>query len=183
MAPLAVASTALLVSLSSFIVSFRAFRLAQRQDDRRRPSLVPSLLNGYVQFRKEGRAYAFLLSISNTSDSNNAVAKIELHLTYKRSTGEPLTVQLPASHSREDAFIDLTEFTPLATPARLDAHQTLVGWSLFRVSKAILEDAKVEAYSVALFDSHDVKATVEPIMIQELISETVSPVREDSAPQ
>ena len=47
-ASLAIAFIALLASFGSFAVSFRAFRLSQRQDDRKKPALVPSFLNGYV---------------------------------------------------------------------------------------------------------------------------------------
>ena len=150
-ASLAVAVIALLLSFCSFIVSFRAFRLAQRQDNRRQPSLVSSLLNGYVQFLEETRVYAFLLSISNISDSNNALAKIELHVGYERSTGTLVTAHIPASQSRGDALAKLSDFVTLPTPARLDAHQTLTGWVIFRVSEEILKDARIEGYSVVIF--------------------------------
>jgi hypothetical protein len=180
-----IALAALLVSLCSFIVAFRAFRLAQKQDDRKRPSLVPSLLNGYVQFREtqKVRVYAFLLSVSNPSDSNNSLAKLELHISYRTPAQTLVTAQVPSSQSRGDAYAELPEFSSLSTPARLDAHQTLTGWAVFRVSEAILKDTIIERYSVALFDSHNIKTSVEPIMVQEYIRETVPPLWENPSPQ
>lgn len=185
MGSIAIALIALLVSFGSFLVSFRAFRLSQRQDDRKKPSLIPSLVNGYVQFlgSEKARVYAFLLSISNASDSNNALARAELHITYKTAANIFVTAQIPSSQSRGDAYPELRDFSLLSTPARLDAHQTLTGWTIFRVSEAILKGAAVEGYTIALFDSHKIMTSVETIVIQEYIPEIVPPLRKNPAPQ
>lgn len=178
MANLAIALLALLIAVLSFIVSYKAFQLAQKQDERKRPLLVPSLLGGYVHFRgdKKVRVYAFLLSISNPSDSNNALANIELHITYRMPAQVQVTTRLLSSSSRGDAFAKLSEFSILSTPARLDAHQTLTGWAVFHVSEGILKDATVEGYTVALFDSHGIKSSVEAIMVQEYKDEAIPPL-------
>lgn len=182
---LMLAAIAVLISFGSLVVSFLAFRLSQRQDDRRRPSLVPSFLNGYVQFCDEDkvRLYAFLLSISNPSDSNNALARAELHVTYKTLSGQPVTVQIPSSQVVGNGFSELEDFRLVVMPARLDAHQTITGWILFRISESILSESEINCYSILLVDSHQIRTSVEPIMIQEYISGIVPSVRKNSAPR
>ncbi|MCP4316488.1 MAG: hypothetical protein GY789_10845 [Hyphomicrobiales bacterium] len=167
---LTIALGALLVSLLSFSVAFAAFRLAKRQDERKRPVLVPYLMNGYVQSSKDkkDRVYSFLLSINNPSDSDNALAAMELHITYKITTETQVTTRLRSSSSVEDVPMPPSEYRIISTPARVDAHQTLTGWSMFRAPAAILEGAAIESYKVALFDTHGIEASITPIMVQEL---------------
>jgi hypothetical protein len=184
-AGLAIALIALTVSFCSFLVSLKAFRLSQKQEARKKPILVPSILNSYVQYLEieKARVYAFLLSISNPSDSNNALAKAELHITYETSAQALVTAQIPSSLTIGEAYAELQDFSLLSMPTRLDAHQTLTGWIVFRVVEEILSDAIVDGYKVALFDSHQTQTDVEPIMIQEYVREVIPPVRENSAPQ
>lgn len=181
---LAVGLIALIVSFCSFLVSLKAFRLSQKQDARRKPVLVPSILNGYLEFSEteKSRVYAFLLSISNPSDSDNALAKAELHITYKTPAQALVTAQIPSSPTRGEAYAELLDFSVLPTPTRLDAHQTLTGWIIFRVAEAILAGAVVEGYTIALFDSHQTQTNVEPIMVQEYVRD-VPPLRKNSTPQ
>jgi hypothetical protein len=182
---LAVGLIALIVSFCSFLVSLKAFRLSQKQDARKRPVLVPSILNGYLQFSEteKSRVYAFLLSISNPSDSNNALARAELHITYNTPTQALVIAQIPSSPTRGEAYAEFRDFSVLSTPTRLDAHQTLTGWMIFQVAEAILSGAVVDGYTIALFDSHQTQTNVEPIMVQEYVSDVIPPLRKNSAPQ
>jgi hypothetical protein len=184
-AGLAIALIALTVSFCSFLVSLKAFRLSQKQEARKKPILVPSILNSYVQYLEieNARVYAFLLSISNPSDSNNALAKAELHITYETSAQALVTAQIPSSLTRGEAYAELQDFSLLSMPTRLDAHQTLTGWIVFRVVEEILSDAIVDGYKIALFDSHQTQTDVEPIMVQEYVRDVIPTIRENSAPQ
>jgi hypothetical protein len=67
---------ALLLSVFNFRTSRKALQLSEKQEERRKPLLVPYLQQGYIWPgpRPNIRVYAFLLSISNRSDNNNAVA-------------------------------------------------------------------------------------------------------------
>jgi hypothetical protein len=185
MASLAIPLLALSVSVLSLFVSYRAFRLSSKQEERKRPLLVPSLLNAYVQFCEEEkvRVYAFQLSISNPSDSNNAIANLDLQITYGTPAQAEVTVRLPSSPSRGKAFAALPKFHSLSPPVRLDAHQTVIGWATFLAPEAIIRNAKIEGYTVALFDSHGVEASVESIMVQEYVNEALPPLRKDPSPQ
>jgi hypothetical protein len=180
---LLIAVVALAISLFSFVVASGALRLARKQDERRKLVLVPSLINGYFQFFREEHvhAYAFLLSISNPSDSDNALANVELEVEYTRSGQTKVTARLPSSLSRGGAFAKLPDFSLLPLPARIDAHQTLMGWALFLVPQAILQDATIEGYKIALFDSNGGQTFVVPIMVREHGDEVIPPLQKDSS--
>lgn len=159
---------ALILSILSLFVSWRAQRLTERQEERRRPVLVPYLLDGYVRLNKEpaARVYAFLLSVSNPADSDNAVAGMDLHLLYTTQASIQMTVKVRADATLGSSFCDGSA-PPLTVPARIDAHQTISGWAYFRIQEAILNGAVIDGYSVVLIDSHGGRATVEPIMVRE----------------
>lgn len=136
---------ALAPSLLSLVVSWRALRLTEHQERRRRPLLVPYLSDGYVRFISDtgARIYGFLLSVSNPADSDNAVAEADLRLTYRRAD-EPTTVKVRSDAALGAAFGNRSGQT-LSTPARIDAHQTVLGWVFFRLDKAVVKDGTVEA--------------------------------------
>ena len=130
---------ALVLSLLSLRSSRRAVRLAEQQDERRRPSLVPYLRDGYVRTGSDesSRVYAFLLSVSNRSDSDNGIAEVELRLTYTTRMSVKMTVKVRSDPELGGAFAD-GDVPHLPRPARVDAHQTLLGWCFFRVEEAAL---------------------------------------------
>jgi hypothetical protein len=176
-----IALFALIVSTFGFATSRKALRISQKQEQRKNPLLVPSLLNGYVQFRKnKERVYGFLLSVSNPSDSNNAIARIDLHLTYLSPRHDRLTVQVPSSTARDDSFSRLSEFTMIAPPMELDAHHTIAGWCVFRVPEAALSRGVVESTVIVLVDSHGLKASLEPVLVQEYRDEAVPTLQSDA---
>jgi len=172
-ATVAIAFLALIVSASSFAVSFWAARLAKKQEDRKRPELVASLVNSYVEFKPDERIFAFLLSICNPSDSDNSVAAVALRVTYDVKPGHPVTVQLPSSTTRGDRFSRLKDFNLLGSPSRVDAHQTVQGWCMFRLPETVLSGGSIEGYSVVVTDSHGMEVGVKPILIQEYADGTI----------
>lgn len=173
---------AALVSIGSLLVSFKALRLAEQQDVRKRPVLVVSLLNAYVQFeeRDKARNYAFLISISNRSDSDNAVAQLDLYITYKTLAQAVITARAPSEKITSGTFLELAASSLLTPPIRIDAHQTITGWATFRIAEPILRDATIEEYIVSAIDSHNITTSVGAIMVQEYTREAISPLRKDS---
>jgi hypothetical protein len=167
-----VAALALIISALSFFVSWRAYRLSVTQDRRRLPELIPSLRDGYVRYLSDNASciYGFLLSVSNPTDANNAVATVELHITYSRTRDEKTTVKIPSEQSLDVKFARETAHL-LPIPARVDAHQTLTGWCFFSLKKETLGAATIEGYKIALIDSHGIEAHIEPIMVQEYVEE------------
>ena len=180
----AAAWIALVLSLLGLLVSWRAIRLAENQERRRRPVLVPYLLDGFVQSRRDPRArvFGFLLSVSNPADSDNAVAGVDLHLTYTTTTCQQMTIKVRANTTLGNSFGKRIGST-MTTPVRLDAHQTISGWVFFLVDEAILEGAVVDAYSVQLTDTQGDHAVVQPIIVREYDDEAQAPAPRDSGPQ
>jgi hypothetical protein len=162
---------ALILSLVNVRRSRRALRLSERQEERRKPSLVVYLQEGFTSANAQPgiRVYALLLSVSNRSDNNNAVAEAILHLTYSKQRDNELTVKFLAKTEIPIPF--QRALTRLSLPTRIDAHQTISGWYFFCVDNAILQGAKVERTIVVLRDSHGNEVTIEPMLLREYSDE------------
>jgi hypothetical protein len=163
------AVAAWLALLLSIINLGSTLRRENRREQRQKPLLVPYLQDGLVQILadKSSRLYAFLLSISNRSDSNNSIREIELRLTYTTAVGVQLTVKLLSDPDSGKAFAEAAP-RALSMPARVDAHQTISGWSFFRLQQAILERVKqIEKHVLTIIDSHGNEVSVEPIYVQD----------------
>lgn len=156
---------ALVVSIFSLLASRRATRLAEAQEERRKPKLSAYMQECHYKNGANGayRKYAFLLSLRNTSDSDNALAEINLHLSYSTPSKMQMTVKIPAdTGNHRDIGSPL-----LAVPLRIDAHQASLGWCFFHVEKALLQNANIERYTVSLVDSHGVEAVADAIIVPE----------------
>jgi hypothetical protein len=163
----------LLISAISLSTSRRAIRITERQEERRKPLLIPELRNGHFRTSPDGsaRLYTFLIAVSNRSDTDNAIAHLELRLTYAVREGIDVTMKLPADTAAAKTSPQGTEIR-LAVPSSIGAHQTVSGWCFFRVERSILERPNViQRYVIALIDSHGIEATLEPIIVQEYRSE------------
>src|SRR3954447_6631065 len=83
----AIAAAGLIISLTNIWFTWQSRKLANEQEKRRRPRLIPSLVNGF--FRDEpgsrGRIYAFLITITNPTDTNNSIVEADLSITYLTS--------------------------------------------------------------------------------------------------
>jgi hypothetical protein len=163
----AAAWIALILSGGSLLVSRKAMKIAQQQEDRRKPLLVPYYRDGFFQRDPDGngRIYALLLSISNRSDSNNTIAELELRITYSTPDNRQVTLKLRAEAKAEQSLEPLS-FPYLAMPQRIDGHQAVICWCHFRLSAHILESfQRIERYVVGVIDSDVTDATVEPILL------------------
>jgi hypothetical protein len=172
----------LLISAISLSTSRRAIRITERQEERREPLLIPELRNGHFRTNPDGsaRLYAFLIAVSNRSDTDNAIAHLELRLTYAVREGVDVTVKLPADTALPKGASQGAE-TRLAVPSSIGAHQTVSGWCFFRVERSILERPNtIQRYLIAVIDSHGIEATLEPIIVQEYRSEMGTPEMEPS---
>ena len=151
----------------------KGFLLAESQEERRRPSLAVYLDKGFVRHVSEqdsSRVYAFLLLISNTSDMNNSVARIDLHLTYIAPTQLKMTVKFPSDLTVAGQFSE-DQSHNLMPPFRLDSHRTVAGWICFRADEELLQDTTVEGYAVVVTDSHGNYSTVESVIVREIVDE------------
>ncbi len=159
---------ALILSILNFRTSRRALRISEQQEARRTPSVVAYLQDGYVSVgaKPGSRVYAILVSLSNRSDSNNAIAEVMLLLTYTKPAGVELTLKAGAENELPSTFRDESA-NHLRVPIRIDAHQAVSGWCFFAVDDAILEGADIDRTRVAFVDTHGNETTVEPLIIRE----------------
>jgi hypothetical protein len=159
---------ALLLSVLNFFTSRKALRISEQQEARRKPSVVVYLGDAYIAVgaKAGSRIYAILISLSNRSDSNNAIAQAVLHLTYVKSNRTQLTLKVGAEGEPPSAFRDKSA-NHLRVPIRIDAHQTVSGWCFFSVDDAIVEGSRIDRTRVAFVDTYGNESTVESLIIRE----------------
>lgn len=160
------------LSILSLLISVNAFKLARKQDERKKPRLVLTFLNCFFLPREqqEDRIYAFLISIANRSDSGNSVASVELHLTYRLKDDVDVVAKFICAKSEELPLDAPLEHTPLAVPIRIEANQTMAGWCLFRVPNRVAAEFSIQKYNIILADTHGNTTAVEPVLVQEFVN-------------
>ena len=133
--------------------------LAKTQDRRREPKLKAAFIGGdyTVDVPKGARTYHIRLSISNVSDSDNAVTRAELRLKYRLREGADITVRLQQLNSDDQ----------LQLPMRVAAHDAVAGWCRFLVMPEILRGNSIESYNIELTDAHDEMVSVAPLIMSE----------------
>lgn len=149
----------------------RSLRLSERQEDRRRPRLTVSLSRGLYRDSGTASHFAFLLSVSNLSDTDNAVARVDLQICYRTSTNFMCAVDIPSALAR-DVGLGAEDPRHLVPPVRVDAHQTVTGWVYFRVDHALLEGCRVDKHRLFIVDSHTARVAIDSIL-QEVVDAAV----------
>jgi hypothetical protein len=178
-ASIASAAAAWTAALFAFITSRnsrRALRIAEQQELRRQPSLALYLDRAY-QRANGSHEYGFLVSVSNRSDSDDALARIDLRIRYKTRDEFVAFVDVPSARLNEPAVT--SDGVKLETPARVDAHQTVAGWVYFSHPTSLLADCLVDDYSVIITDSHGVQTALDTVLIQEIRRDAETPPSQD----
>lgn len=149
---------ALVLSIFSIHYARASLSLAKEQDRRRLPKLTSGFLQGYYTADRTGnRVYRIEISVSNPSDSDNALARAELRLTYRLQDGTEMTARL--SQAGSDGQLRL--------PMRIAAHEAVAGWCHFQVPPAIVAGNMIDQYVVELTDTHDQITSVTPLILSE----------------
>lgn len=163
-----------LISLISLYFTWQNRKLAVTQEKRRAPLLVPALINGYFRPSNAdgGRLYALHVTVSNPTDTNNAISNAELAITYLTSQRLELTVRLKASVSKAASFVFGQENLSLPIPFSISAHNVASGWLSFHLPAAIFETAQIESYRLILTDTHQQRSEITPNLMQEYRDET-----------
>jgi hypothetical protein len=159
---------ALALSIINLRTSRRALRISEAQESRRTPSIASYLLDAYIAVgaKPNARVYAVLVSLSNKSDNDNGIASAALHLTYAKKSGVEFTIKISPENEALKIFADKSA-KHLQVPFRIDAHQTISGWTFFAVENAVLEDASINATRFAFTDTHENETVVEPLNVRE----------------
>ena len=157
------AVAAFIVAVGSFRVSSRALRLSEQQEQRKQPRLVPRLLESHCESMEDGgRFYSFSLSVGNPTDSDNAIAQIEMHLRYFIEGATSMMVKLPLCRRSPD-----DSRGRLITPSRVAAHDTVSGWCEFLLKPDFLGGRTIDGYQIVLTDSHQAETSVEALVVSE----------------
>jgi hypothetical protein len=161
----AAAVVALAVSFVSLALSWRSFHQLERQERRKEPKLVCKLLDSRFDRSVDGgRAYSFSISVLNPTDSDNAIAQIELRLRYSIDRTTIIAAKIPLD---DKGNLPDGAAIRLRTPCRVSAHDTESGWCAFLVDPAVLQGRTVEGHQLVLMDSHQVEATLDMHLISQ----------------
>jgi hypothetical protein len=147
--------------------------LTLAQERRRLPRLIPSLVHGYYQDSADdrGRFYAFHITVTNPTDSNNAIATAELSIAYVTADRVQMAMKLRAHEPAAKSFVKDQEEV-LEIPTAITAHNAVSGWLRFHVPAAMLANRDIESYRLTLTDAHGETADIVPILVQEYRDET-----------
>ena len=167
------ALAAFCISIFNLYFTWQSRKLAQEQERRRFPRLVPSLISGHFQNNKDvgERVYSFHVTVTNPTDSNNAIAEANLAITYLTLQSAQMTLRLRANGSPVLVFAKGQD-TTLAVPVSISAHSAVSGWLRFHAPTSLLADLTIESYRLLFTDPQMEETSVSPILIQEYQDET-----------
>jgi hypothetical protein len=159
------ALAALILSIVSLRVATAAQHLAESQERRKAPRLVIHLRNGYSSTRSDGsRDFTFQVEVRNPTDSDNAIARAEMHLRYIVGDATPITLKLPSNKRHTQ---DHDERNKLLPPCRIAAHDVHVAWVQFSVLPEMLNGRAIDKYWLVITDSHQAEVTLETSILRE----------------
>lgn len=163
-----IAVGSLMIALRSSLIAGRAYALALRQEERRRPSLQASLLKSELRRpSKDGpRIYVFRLMISNTSDSPSTVRDARLSLDYGSPGSPPSSLVTSHSQSIASHASDVAS-EAIRLPCDLPPRSSRAGVLLFEVPSQLLRNSPVVSCNLELEDSLGHTARVETLFIHE----------------
>lgn len=163
---------AAIIAYRSHVITKRNLALAEEKAIGRRPFLVPYLADGFVSPYNTitNRIYAFSISLTNRSDTDNSIANIVLLLVYYRPNQPMASLLLP--HNVElCSALTIRPGSVITQSQKIAAHQTISGWVLFEFDQSIINDAIIDSYEIRITDSNGHQSKLHPILIRELVHE------------
>jgi hypothetical protein len=175
---LIVAVIAAAISWRAYSIAARSLSISERNEKRRQPALTVYLAQAHQTNLASHVVFMFAVSIGNPTDIDNAVARIELCLAHMAGDTNQTRVVMRFDHDptvlAAEPTIDLGPPTILQLPLRIDAHQTGAGWMLFSVPNGLLNEVSLESYTIVIEDTHGQSTVIEPIIIQQWISDVAT---------
>jgi hypothetical protein len=167
-----IASCSAFASWLSFRTARRALYISENQEARKKPHLKVYFANGYRLLVSDGQIFAFLVSVSNPTDIDNSIFRAELRVSCQADHSETI---IRLSHEEQLASaikIANENLGAFALPARIDAHQTLSGWFLFKIPNSVLGERTVADHTLILEDTHGATSSTDSIMVRAWHDET-----------
>ena len=156
------------ISWRSWKNSSRALDISERQEKRRQPQLGIYLANGYRQQIPGRQLFGFLVSVSNPTDINNAIARAELQVVYLLANDAEVVCRVQHNPKLgEDTARDNSAATVFSMPFRVDAHQTVSGWFLFVLDDDVIREDTIDTHALILEDTHGISTKTDPITVRE----------------
>lgn len=167
-AALCVSVAAAAMSAKSMWNSSQALKLSRTQEARKSPFLKVYMAEGIRRLDGEAQVFGFRISVSNPTDTNNAIARAELQVNYILNSSTKITFRL--QHD-EKAFVQEMIDPIIAIPTKIDAHQTVAGWLTFVLDPARIGKGTVDSHDILLEDSHGITTAYPNISVQSWIDE------------
>jgi hypothetical protein len=159
-----VAGVAFFVSVSQARTAKKALRLSLLQDERSNARLQVSLKDA-IDWIPDAtcRWIAVRLLVLNPSDSQGALTEADLSISYRSLNGKLLVLKIGS----DSVGVYLPKgVTGLMLPTSLASNGAVEGWFIFQIHNSLLREASVESYTVTLYDSRGVSASVQPIIFR-----------------
>ena len=168
-----VALTGLTLSLVSLLFSWSNRRMALKQEARKVPNLVPSLLHCYFQEGRgrTGRMYACQVEIANPSDNNNAVAFAELVISYRKADPVVFIMKLKQEETPAE-FFKAVATGHLQLPLNMAAHSASTGWLFFHLPAPLTDGMVIDSLGLEFNDPHGQVFDIKPLLPREFLDET-----------
>lgn len=174
---IAIASLLISFALALFVfwsnmIAKRSLRLSEEQAKVRLPQLVPYLMDGRIRRLDERKTklYAFSLSLSNRSNSDNSLSALELQIIFTRTGNVSSNIFFPHTPTLAQDF-GLEGTKSIIIPTHIKAHGTIAGWAFFEIDDSILRDVNIDRYEIRFVDAHGKESNIEPIILREIMDE------------
>jgi hypothetical protein len=162
-----IAALAALAAWAAAVVAYlsaraarQANKLSLQQEARKVPRIILYLATGFERATRTHRCYAISLSLSNPTDTDNAVARLELQILYRLPSGVIMTLRLPHCADVQKVFRRPT-LKAISVPLPVAAHGTVAGWGFFELSLATIAENCIEEYKILVGDTHSVTSEIE----------------------
>jgi hypothetical protein len=156
----------------------RTLRLAEQQEERRRPKVELYLVKSYMKRDETGRFYAFLISLRNPSDAENTVLDVVLRITYRSPAHWLAAVDVPLLVRDDKSQIGLQD--ALTAPVSIGKHGSVSGWAYFRVENSMLNDRPIDVHTIVASDVHGLCCSVDHVLIKEVFNEKETTKADDN---
>jgi hypothetical protein len=168
----AAALAAIVAAVSSWAtwrVNKLQFELSNKLYAERLPRLVPYLVSARKFRDRQGTSnYVVQLMITNPTDADNSLFRIELRIDYLRA-GRLANLILPAQSSPKVGCVDPV-VEPVVLPLFVGAHGAISGSALFSLDAKLLEGAEIRSHKLLIHDAHSEICTCELITITEMLN-------------
>ncbi|HDH26346.1 MAG TPA: hypothetical protein ENH00_09160 [Actinobacteria bacterium] len=168
LAAVAAAWTAAIFTVVYALYTKAQLRIAREQERRREPRLDIYVVESYA-YRPQGGASRTLLIqllVRNPTDSENAIAMLEMRVTYVMPNRSEFHLRLPHNAALTSA---VAPARPFEIPTQVPAHGAVQGWALLELPDAVAPSGEIAVYEVLLTDSHGIPSTQSVSLLPELV--------------